>query len=135
MPMPQLSPTMTSGSIRKWLKAPGEQVKIYDILAEIDTESLTEQSGKVGKFEGVTTMLLESQEDVFLQRVLVDEGKDVRIGTPIAVVCEFEEDLKDLADFSVPVSDMYSKEAGGVRMLTWQSYLKSDKGDQTGGCS
>lgn len=132
--MPQLSPSMTSGSISKWLKGPGDPIHIYDVFAEVQTDSLTEPENKVGKFEGTVTMLLESQEDVFLHRTLVPEGKEVKIGTPVAVVCEFEEDLPKLADWQAPVQDVYSEGGDQVRMLTWQSYLKSNKGHKSGGC-
>ena len=126
---------MLSGKVSKWLSSPGKQVKLYDIVAEIDTETLTEEANKVGKFEGTTTMLLESQEDVFIQRILVKEGEQVKVGTPLAVVCEFEEDLDSLKDYKVPVDNLYGAGGSEVRMLTWQSYLKSDKGDESGGCS
>ena len=35
--MPALSPTMTEGSIVRWLKAEGDQIKSGDLLAEIET--------------------------------------------------------------------------------------------------
>lgn len=133
--MPQMSPSMQSGKVRKWLKSAGEQVKNFDIVAEIDTDTLTEPQSKVGKFEGTTTMLLESQEDVFWQQTLVDEGREVAVGTPLAVVCEFEEDLAELKEYKVPVDNLYGTGSEKVRMLTWQSYLKSSKGDSSGGCS
>ena len=133
--MPQLSPSMTSGKISRWLKAPGEQVRMYDIFMEVDTDTLTEPENKLGKFEGTVTMLIESQEDVFLQRKLVEEGTEVPVGTPVALVCEFEEDLQGLADYKIPVSNMYEEGGESPRLLTWQSYLKSDKGAAPGGCS
>ena len=133
--MPQLSPSMQSGKVSAWLKSPGEQINIYDIIAEIDTETLTEEENKLGKFEGTVTMLLESQEDVFLQRTLVDEGQEVTVGVPIALVCEFEEDLEELKDYQVPTPNLYKEGSDKYRMLTWQSYLKSDKGEGPSGCS
>ena len=59
IPMPQLSPHMTSGSIRKWLKQPGDEIATYDVIMEIDTDSLSEEAYKVGEFAGTVTMLVE----------------------------------------------------------------------------
>ena len=39
--MPALSPTMTEGSIVRWLKAEGDQIKSGDLLAEIETDKAT----------------------------------------------------------------------------------------------
>ena len=39
--MPALSPTMTEGTIAKWLKAEGEVVRSGDLLAEIETDKAT----------------------------------------------------------------------------------------------
>src|SRR5215216_882128 len=39
--MPRLSDTMTEGTIAKWLKQPGDEVKKGDILLEIETDKAT----------------------------------------------------------------------------------------------
>ena len=39
--MPALSPTMTSGTISKWLVKEGDNVKSGDIIAEIETDKAT----------------------------------------------------------------------------------------------
>ena len=50
--MPQLSTTMTHGIVRKWAKGEGEPLEQYDLLFDLDTDSLTEDAYKVGDFEG-----------------------------------------------------------------------------------
>ena len=50
--MPQLSPSMTHGNVRKWAKGEGEPLEQYDLLFDLDTDSLTEDAYKVGDFEG-----------------------------------------------------------------------------------
>jgi len=35
--MPALSPTMTEGSLAKWLKAEGDAIESGDVIAEIET--------------------------------------------------------------------------------------------------
>ena len=39
--MPALSPTMTSGTLTKWLVKEGDNVKSGDIIAEIETDKAT----------------------------------------------------------------------------------------------
>ena len=39
--MPALSPTMTEGTINKWLVKIGDNVKAGDIIAEIETDKAT----------------------------------------------------------------------------------------------
>ena len=66
--LPALSPTMTSGSIAIWRKAPGDKVEIGDVLVEIETDK--------------AQMEFEAPEDGFLAKVLLPEGtKDVAVST------------------------------------------------------
>ena len=39
--MPRLSDTMQEGTIARWLKKPGDEIKKGDILAEIETDKAT----------------------------------------------------------------------------------------------
>ena len=50
--MPMLSPTMTEGALLQWLKHAGDQLEPYDLVFELETESLTEDAYKVGDFAG-----------------------------------------------------------------------------------
>src|SRR3954454_24179670 len=70
--MPRLSDTMTEGTIAKWLKHPGDDVKKGDILLEIETDK--------------ATMELEAYEAGVVEKVLVDEGQTVPIGQPIMLI-------------------------------------------------
>ena len=56
--MPMLSPTMTEGSLLRWLKDEGDQLDPYDLVFELETESLTEDAYKVGDFAGIGPVLL-----------------------------------------------------------------------------
>ena len=52
--MPALSPTMTEGTLAKWLKSEGDVVKAGDVIAEIETDKATMEveavdEGKLGK--------------------------------------------------------------------------------------
>ncbi|GAC1431447.1 MAG: dihydrolipoamide acetyltransferase family protein [Ktedonobacteraceae bacterium] len=70
--MPRLSDTMEEGTIGRWLKKPGDEVKKGDILAEIETDK--------------ATMDLEAYEAGTLQRLLVQEGETVPIGQAVALI-------------------------------------------------
>jgi len=71
--MPSLSPTMTSGSIVKWVVKEGDSVLIGDVLAEIETDK--------------ATMELESIEEGKVKYILIKEGeKDILVGAVLAIV-------------------------------------------------
>ncbi|MFT8952110.1 MAG: pyruvate dehydrogenase complex E1 component subunit beta [Gluconobacter sp.] len=77
--MPALSPTMTEGTIARWLRQPGDAVKSGDVIAEIETDK--------------ATMEVEAVEDGVFGKVLVPEGSEsVAVNTPIAVLLEDGED-------------------------------------------
>ncbi|NJI61505.1 2-oxo acid dehydrogenase subunit E2 [Microbacterium oxydans] len=68
--MPRLSDTMTEGAIATWHKKPGDAVAPGDLLLEIETDkALMEQ---------------EAYDAGVLAEILVPEGENVAIGTPIA---------------------------------------------------
>ena len=66
------------------------------------------------------------QEDGYMHSILVPQGQKVPVGTPIALMTEYEEDLRGLDDYKPPKADLY-RAKHRLRMLTWQSYLKGDK--------
>ena len=72
--MPRLSDTMTEGVLVRWLKQEGDQVRIGDMLAEIETDK--------------ATMELEAYDNGVLTKVLVPAGETVPIGRPIALIGE-----------------------------------------------
>jgi len=80
--MPQLSPTMTEGTVARWLKREGEAVAAGDVVAEIETDK--------------ATMEIEVDEDGVLGKILVAEGTEgVAVGTVIAVLLEEGEEAAD----------------------------------------
>ncbi|KAL6257239.1 hypothetical protein P5V15_012166 [Pogonomyrmex californicus] len=85
--MPALSPTMTSGTIVKWLKQEGDEVQPGDALADIQTDK--------------AVMSFELEEEGVLAKILVPEGSQVEVGQLIAVMVEKGMDWKQAI---VPVS-------------------------------
>ena len=73
--MPALSPTMTAGTVTKWLIAVGETVHSGDVIAEIETDK--------------ATMEVESIEDGVVAHILAEAGSEnVAVGTVIAILAE-----------------------------------------------
>ena len=71
--MPALSPTMTEGTLSKWLVKEGDQVKAGDILAEIETDK--------------ATMEVEAVDEGKVTKILVDEGSTaVKVNSTIAIL-------------------------------------------------
>ncbi|UPY38825.1 pyruvate dehydrogenase complex dihydrolipoamide acetyltransferase [Sediminicoccus sp. KRV36] len=73
--MPALSPTMTEGTLAKWLKAEGDTVKAGDVIAEIETDK--------------ATMEVEAVDEGVLGKILVPAGSEgVKVNAVIAVLVE-----------------------------------------------
>ncbi len=83
--MPALSPTMTEGTVSRWLKKEGDKVKSGDLIAEIETDK--------------ATMEVEAVDEGILGRIVVPEGTEgVKINSPIAILVEEGEAVPDLAE-------------------------------------
>lgn len=64
--MPSLSPTMSEGTIVKWMKKEGDLVAPGDVLCDIQTDK--------------AVMSLETEEEGILAKILVpDDTKDVKV--------------------------------------------------------
>ncbi|MDT8275656.1 pyruvate dehydrogenase complex dihydrolipoamide acetyltransferase [Roseomonas mucosa] len=73
--MPALSPTMTEGTLARWLKKEGDTVKSGDILAEIETDK--------------ATMEFEAVDEGVLGKILVPDGSEgVKVNAPIGIMIE-----------------------------------------------
>ena len=70
--MPQLGLTMTEATVGTWLKKPGDAVRKDEPLLSISTDKVD--------------MDIESNVDGVLRDILVEEGKTVPVGTPLALV-------------------------------------------------
>ena len=77
--MPALSPTMTEGTLARWLKKEGDNVKAGDVIAEIETDK--------------ATMEVEAVEEGILGKILVADGTaGVKVNEPIGVMVDEGED-------------------------------------------
>ena len=83
--MPALSPTMTEGTLAKWIMKEGDAVQSGDMLAEIETDK--------------ATMEVEAIDEGVLAKILVPEGTEgVVVNAPIAVLLEDGEDASDIQE-------------------------------------
>lgn len=70
--MPRLSDTMEEGTITRWLKKLGDEIKKGDVVAEVETDK--------------ANMEIESFSTGILEQILVAEGETAPIGQPIALI-------------------------------------------------
>ena len=80
--MPALSPTMTEGTLARWLVKEGDSVKSGDVIAEIETDK--------------ATMEVEALDDGVVARLAVAEGtQNVAVNALIAVLTEDGESVDE----------------------------------------
>jgi pyruvate dehydrogenase E2 component (dihydrolipoyllysine-residue acetyltransferase) len=92
--MPRLSDTMQEGTIARWLKKAGDEIKKGDILAEIETDK--------------ATMDLEAYEAGTLQQVLVQEGEAVPVGQAVARIGSGAGNMNEGVEKTTPVQQTAS---------------------------
>lgn len=95
--MPQLSDTMTEGTLVKWKKKEGEQVKAGEEIAEVETDK--------------ATMPMESFDAGMLAYVAVQEGGKVAVGGLVGVIAVAGEKADD-------VKKKYAGGAGATKAAT-----------------
>ncbi|MDX9689208.1 MAG: pyruvate dehydrogenase complex E1 component subunit beta [Proteobacteria bacterium] len=89
--MPALSPTMTDGTLARWVKNEGDTIKSGEVIAEIETDK--------------ATMEVEAFDDGMLGKILVPAGtQGVLVNAPIAILLEEGEDASVLETVQVATS-------------------------------
>ncbi|MDJ0683435.1 MAG: pyruvate dehydrogenase complex dihydrolipoamide acetyltransferase [Alphaproteobacteria bacterium] len=82
--MPALSPTMTEGTLAKWLVKEGDEISSGDVIAEIETDK--------------ATMEVEAVDEGVVAKLVVAEGSEnVAVNELIAVLAEDGEDVAEAA--------------------------------------
>jgi pyruvate dehydrogenase E2 component (dihydrolipoamide acetyltransferase) len=82
--MPALSPTMTEGTLSRWLKKEGENVQAGDVIAEIETDK--------------ATMEVEAVDEGVLGKILIPDGTEgVKVNEPIAILVNEGEAVPEAA--------------------------------------
>jgi pyruvate dehydrogenase E2 component (dihydrolipoamide acetyltransferase) len=88
--LPRLGQGMESGTIVRWLKSEGDEVKKREPLYELDTDKVTQE--------------VEAEAEGVLLKILVDEG-EVEVGKTIAVIGKAGEDVSSVAAAEAPSGD------------------------------
>lgn len=91
--MPQLSDTMSEGTLVKWHKKEGDKIKAGDEIADVETDK--------------ATMPMEAFESGTLAVVAVSEGQKVKVGDRLAVIATAGENVEQ-------VRQQYAGEKSGV---------------------
>ena len=138
LPMPQLSPTMTKGTVVKFLKTPGEPVELYDMLVHVETNELLNEHSHKDEAEASYTMQVETQDEGYWVGGLVAPGGLVAVDSALGIVAEDEEDVDRLHEaflspsaLSAPhrlvytVSDALAD--GTAKKVLWQAYLLEEE--------
>ncbi|CEK17589.1 pyruvate/2-oxoglutarate dehydrogenase complex, dihydrolipoamide acyltransferase component [Chthonomonas calidirosea] len=95
--MPQLGNTMEEGTILRWLKAEGEEVRKGEPLLEVETDK--------------ASMEVEAEADGVLLKILAQPNTTVPIRQPIAIVGAPGEDVSSLLSSELRQSSVPSVEA------------------------
>ncbi len=108
--MPALSPTMTEGTLAKWVKKEGDSIQSGDVIAEIETDK--------------ATMEVEAVDEGTLGKILVSEGTEsVPVNQLIALLLEEDENADALDGYEAsgsasvaqpPAQDDHNSEASDV---------------------
>jgi len=93
--MPRLSDTMEAGTVIKWNVKEGDPVRSGSVLADIETDK--------------ATMEMQCFDDGKLAAILVEPGKQVKVGTTIALIALEGEDVA-----KVKAGRASAKSAGGA---------------------
>jgi hypothetical protein len=93
--MPKLSDTMEYGILLKWYKKVGDPLRNGDILAEVETDK--------------ATLELENFDDGVLSAIYANEGDQVAVGAPLALVGKVEKEFRISENFSAPIQTDLSK--------------------------
>ena len=106
--MPALSPTMTEGTLLKWLKQAGDAVSAGDLIAEIETDK--------------ATMEVEAVEEGVMGRHLVAEGTEgVPVNSTIALLLREGEDEAALEVESAATPELAAVAAPAAKPATTAS--------------
>ena len=99
--MPQLSDTMTEGTLIRWLVKVGDKVDVGDPLAEVETDK--------------ATMEMVAFDEGTIGAIYMDEGTKSPVGETLAVIIEEGEEVPEKpasGEQSSPNDDSDSKESG-----------------------
>ena len=118
LPMPRLSPSMTTGIITQWHCKPGDLLQTYDLLFDVRPDELV--AVKLEE-ESHHVMEVESTDEMYVVKI-VGNGQTYTAGTPVAILCECECDIVEAQGIDLPLDmDVYDST---FPVALWQAYTK-----------
>jgi pyruvate dehydrogenase E2 component (dihydrolipoamide acetyltransferase) len=90
--MPQLGLTMEEGTIDQWLKQEGDEVKVGDPIAQIQTDKLTSE--------------LESDVEGVLLKIVAQEGEDIPVKGLLAYIGKAGESVGIVDEVAVAIEEL-----------------------------
>jgi pyruvate dehydrogenase E2 component (dihydrolipoamide acetyltransferase) len=99
--MPKLGLTMQEGTVSRWLKKEGDEVKKDEPIVEIMTDKITNQ--------------MEAAHSGILKKILVEEGQTAKVSEVIGIIADPNEEVTD-----IPEDKKYTKEQSpdSIRRVT-----------------
>ena len=88
--MPKLGLTMTEGTVSKWLKKIGDEIKEGEPLFEVETDKLTNT--------------IEASASGILRHLFVEEGTTVPVLDKVAIIAAADEDISALLGGAAPAA-------------------------------
>jgi len=82
--MLRLSQDMTQGRIVQWMKREGDSVEEGEAVVSVETDK--------------TEVEIQAPQSGILRKILVGAGEDADVGTPLAILGEAEEDIRELLE-------------------------------------
>ena len=89
--MPQMGYDMVEGTLVRWIKSEGDEVKRGEPVAEIETDKAVVE--------------MESTANGLLRKILATEGATVPVGYPIGIIGSADEDIEGLIGDETPAPD------------------------------
>ena len=94
--MPKLGLTMKEGTVGRWYKEVGDEVKKGDVLYDVETDKLTNE--------------VESRDNGILRAILVREGEKVPCMTGVGIIAGADEDISALLPGDVKADAVKAEE-------------------------
>ncbi|GMM30129.1 Pdx1 protein [Martiniozyma asiatica (nom. inval.)] len=113
--MPAMSPTMEEGGIVEWKVKEGDSFSSGDTLLDVETDK--------------ATISVDAIDDGIMAKIILQNGtKEIKVGTPIAVTAEPEDDLSNLEMPSFEETSAPAKEAAVAAEFAPEPVVKESHG-------
>lgn len=114
--MPALSPTMESGAVTEWHKAPGDELSAGDVICDVETDK--------------ATVAFDVQDDGVLAKIISAAGSgEVTVGNPVAVIVEDADAYAAFVKADAAGEVSLGSDAGGSEEAAAPAVAPSASGD------